>query len=285
MTLELQLKQAYLRKHPIDATRCIEAIPIRSLHKHVGGLDPGGLVPCLDLLPDSRAIAVFELLNIEEQQEALREAPQRLALTLLAGMDESARNKLLDSVPPALRSDLDRLQQYDKDSAGRLLERPYDTIRTDMTVSQALEVLRESGATRLRSLYVVDRDSHLVGKVDMQSMAMAQPGQRLNELLDGLEGTVQVTARRSEVVEKLDEFRVDSLPVVDVEGRLLGVVRYNNLFDAIETEATASMQKMVGASADERALSTAGFAVKRRLPWLHINLLTAFLAAAVVGRW
>ena len=63
----------------------------------------------------------------------------------------------------------------------------------------------------------------------------------------------------------------------------MGVVRYQRLFDAIESVATAGMQKMVGASADERALSTAMFSVKRRLPWLHINLLTAFLAAAVVG--
>jgi magnesium transporter len=152
-----------------------------------------------------------------------------------------------------------------------------------MTISAALDVLRRSGTRRARSLYVVDRDNKLVGKVDMQSMAMAKRDQRLGDMLEPLEGTVLATAPRSEVVEQLERYRVDSLPVVDVEGRLMGVVRYNRLFDAIESVATADMQRMVGASADERALSSPMFSVKRRLPWLHINLLTAFLAAAVVG--
>ena len=71
--------------------------------------------------------------------------------------------------------------------------------------------------------------------------------------------------------------------MVDHDYKLLGIIRYGNLFQAAEEAATAGIQRMVGVSADERALSTPLFAVKRRLVWLHINLLTAFLAAAVVG--
>ena len=88
--------------------------------------------------------------------------------------------------------------------------------------------------------------------------------------------------QREQIVELLDRHRVDSLPIVDSKRRLLGVVRYASLFQAIEEVATAGLQKMVG-NADEQALSSAGTAVRKRLPWLHINLLTAFLAAAVVG--
>src|SRR5690606_3773691 len=80
-----------------------------------------------------------------------------------------------------------------------------------------------------------------------------------------------------------DRTRLDSVPVVDLEGRLTGVVRYRALFRTIEQVATADLQKMMGVSADERALSGPGFAVRRRLPWLHVNLVTAFLAASVVG--
>ncbi len=91
------------------------------------------------------------------------------------------------------------------------------------------------------------------------------------------------TAPRKEMAEQLENYQVDSLPVVDVDDRLLGIVRYQRLFDVIEAEVSADIQRMVGVSVDERALSPALFAVQRRLPWLHINLLTAFLAAAVVG--
>ncbi len=186
-------------------------------------------------------------------------------------------------LPKSVRTDLERLQHFDEDSAGRLLDRPYDTIRSDMTVKQTLEVLRSSGARRTRTVYVVDRGNRLVGRVDMQAMATADSEQPLHELLEDVAASVLATAPRSEVVELLDQHRVDSLPVVDVGGRLLGVVRYQALFETIEAVATEKMQKMVGVSADERALSTPAFSVRRRLPWLHINLLTAFLAAAVVG--
>jgi magnesium transporter len=71
--------------------------------------------------------------------------------------------------------------------------------------------------------------------------------------------------------------------VVDVDGRLVGVIRAATLLAVAQEEAGASLQTMVGASRDERALSPVSFAVKKRLPWLQVNLVTAFLAAAVVG--
>jgi magnesium transporter len=84
-------------------------------------------------------------------------------------------------------------------------------------------------------------------------------------------------------MERLADTRVASLPVLDAEGRLVGVIRAATLVSVAQEEAGADMQAMVGASRDERALSTVSFAVRKRLPWLHINLVTAFLAAAVVG--
>jgi magnesium transporter len=283
VSLGLKLKEAYLRDRPADAARSLEAMSDKDLQRSLAGMTPRALVTSLEMLADSRAASVFKLLDVGQRQGVLQEASPRLALVLLAGMTSANRDTLLESMPGTVQEDLNRLQQFDEGSAGRLMDRPYDTIRSDMTVAQALDVLRLSGTRRSRSLYVVDRNNRLVGRADMQAMAMAAPEQRLQELLEPPAGGVLPTAPRKEIVEQLDTFRVDSLPVVDLDGRLMGVVRYQRLFDAIESQAIAGMQTMVGASADERALSTAMFSVRRRLPWLHINLLTAFLAAAVVG--
>ncbi|MCZ7655719.1 MAG: hypothetical protein M5R42_17875 [Rhodocyclaceae bacterium] len=94
---------------------------------------------------------------------------------------------------------------------------------------------------------------------------------------------MQDTAPREDVVEKMQQDAVTDLPVVDYDGRLLGVIRQAKLASAVQQETTLDIQTMVGASRDERALSPATFAVGKRLPWLQINLLTAFLAASVVG--
>lgn len=283
MTLQGVLKESYLREQPADAARCLEVMPGEELRSHLRDISPAALIGCMDYLSGSRAAAVFVALNSKQQRVVLRDAPPRLALHLLAAMDDAARAKQMARLPKSVRTDLERLQHFDEDSAGRLLDRPYDTIRSDMTVKQTLEVLRSSGARRTRTVYVVDRGNRLVGRVDMQAMATADSEQPLHELLEDVAASVLATAPRSEVVELLDQHRVDSLPVVDVGGRLLGVVRYQALFETIEAVATEKMQKMVGVSADERALSTPAFSVRRRLPWLHINLLTAFLAAAVVA--
>jgi magnesium transporter len=129
----------------------------------------------------------------------------------------------------------------------------------------------------------VDDEGRLSGSVAVQELALAAPNQRLEELTHGAPASVQAMASRDEMVELLTQLGVPTLPVVDVEGRLVGVIRHGALITAAQEEATADIQTMVGASKEERALSKVSFAVRKRLPWLEINLVTAFLAASVVG--
>ena len=283
MTLDRLLRQAYLEDFPVEAAASLEHLPRDELAAEIKGVKAGALVRAFDAMAGPRATDAFSALSPGRQRDFMSAAPTRLALEILRGLGEDDRAALLERLPAAIREDLDRLQRYDPESAGSLLDRPYGTIRSGMTVRQALAVLRDSGARRIRSVYLVDADGRLVGKADMQSMAMANSDERMANLIEPLEGVVLATAPRREIVEELEKYGVDSLPVVDVDGKLLGIVRHQRIFQVIESEATADIQKMVGASEDERALSSPLFAVRRRLPWLHINLLTAFLAAAVVG--
>ncbi len=283
MTVDTALREAYLSEMPAAAARTLETLPDNVLGDELRGLTPGAIVRCLDYVSDGRALQVFAALDGEQQVGVLTAAPPRLALKLLDSLADDESAALLEALPRGIREDLLRLQSFSPDSAGRLLDRPYDTIREDMTVATALQRLRDSGARRMRQVYVVNGDNVLTGKVDMQTMAMASPDELMGDLIEPLEGTVLPTSPRTEIVEQLDRYRVDSLPVVDIDGHLLGIVRHQRLFAAVESVATADIQTMVGASADERALSPPLFSVRRRLPWLHINLLTAFLAAAVVG--
>jgi len=283
MNLNAAIKETYLREQPVAAAKTIEKMPNNELPDALQGLDGKSLAQSLEVLTTSRLEPVFKSLEYQQRVAVLEAASPRLALVLLKQMDEQARLTLLDSLPAGIRADLERLAKFEENTAGRLMDRPFETIRADMNVSQVLGIIRQSGVSRARSFYVVNDENVLVGKVDMQTLALADSKQPLQDLLAGLEGSVLPTAGREEIVEQLDRYRVDSVPVVDVQGRLMGIVRYHRLFEAVESLATADLQKMVGASADERALSPPMFAIKRRLPWLHINLLTAFLAAAVVG--
>ena len=281
--MALALRGAFLTGFPEQAARALEGLPEEELLRELAGVDAPALVPVMEKLSTGRALAVFSMLDEGRRTELLERGSRRLALVWLMALNEAERGEMLGRLSDAAREDLSRLVDFDENSAGRLMDRPLDAIHADMTVAEALAVVRRSDFQRLRSVFVVDDGNRLVGKVPMQALALARPEQRLSELTMLPEGVVAIDAGREEIVEQLETYRVDSVPVVDLEGRLVGVVRYQQLFETIENLATADLQKMVGGSADERALSGAGFAVKKRLPWLHINLLTAFLAASVVG--
>jgi magnesium transporter len=283
VTLELQLKDSYLRSHPAAAARTLEKIADDRLRDILDGLGPEALSSMLERLTASRAATVFAQLAPEQRIAVLGEASPRLAIVLLGGLDPSTRESVLAGLNPSVREDLERLQRFEEGTAGRLMDRPLNVVRDDLTVAEALEVVRQSAMQKARTVFTVDAENSLCGKVDMQTLALADPDQRIRDIQTAPDGAVPSTAKREEIVGQLERFQLDSIPVLDLDGRLMGVVRYQALFKTIETLALADLQTMVGASADERALSLPLYAVKKRLPWLHINLLTAFLAASVVG--
>lgn len=237
----------------------------------------------LERIDPSHLPAIFLSLTQETQIDILETSSVRLALTILRSLDEDDRVNQLSRLDDLPREELGKLLAFSTETSGYYMDRPQSRFETTDTVSNALEKLHKVSQHRTRSIYVVDENNTLTGRVDMQDMAIAKSDALLNTLINPVEGSVNLTSPRKDLLDIFDKYRVDSIPVLDLEDRLLGVIRYASLFQAVEDQASANIQKMVGGSAEERALSTSMFAVKKRLPWLHINLLTAFLAASVVG--
>lgn len=286
MSLTATLHEAFIRRHPGAALRVVDSLKGEELGGVVSAVadhDPVLLLPILDRLPPGRALEVFGLLNAQGQERILLAAGPRLAVSLLGAMSATERAAVLEPLPGSLRRELERLLAFPDDAAGRLMDRAYDVARPWMTAVELRARLRESDLKRVRSVYVVDDDRRLLGRLDMQDLALAGENDIVEGMMQPATGMLQLATPRPDIVLLLEDTRLDALPVVDLDQRLMGVVRYTSLFRAIEAEANVDLQTMVGVSADERGLSPAGFVVRRRLPWLHINLLTAALAAAVVG--
>jgi len=157
------------------------------------------------------------------------------------------------------------------------------TFRADATVKEALSKLRGQRGRPIADVFVVDDDGRLAGALPLQDLAVAEPDMRIESLRLRVPVSVQATTSREEVVEVFERGIGTTIPVVDFDDRPVGVIRNDVLVAAAQQEATADLQKMVGGSTEERALSSAPFAVRKRLPWLYINLATAFLASSVVA--
>jgi magnesium transporter len=201
----------------------------------------------------------------------------------LARFNEATCERLLESIPRQAAKEFRELLTYPEGSAGRLMDPRVHAFRPEVTAGEALDRLRRAIGRRVHDIFVVDDDGRLTGTVSIQALALADNQDRLATLLRPAPAQVSVTAGEDEVAELLETQALVTLPVVDFEGCLVGVLRSRALMDAVEHDATADIQSMVGASKEERALSPVSFAVRKRLPWLQINLVTAFLAAAVVG--
>jgi magnesium transporter len=277
------LTQAFFRGYPRDAARKLESLtPEDAAHTLASQpaalrqrvwveITPPAASHILPLTPDTVAL---ELLM------ALDAGP---CASLISRLDENLREHYLALMNEAQAHELRDLLDYPPDCAGHMMETGVLTFNKTMTVEQAMAQLTQHPAIMRRRLYTLDNELRLHGQVDLVDLVAAQPKQTLVELSRSINVVVSALDPKEEVAEKLQNNTLDILPVVDIHHRLLGIIRGANAIEALKENIAADLQTMVGASADERALSSSLFAVRKRQPWLQINLLTGFLAAFVVG--
>lgn len=277
------LGREFRQRHPQEAARALEQRPLDDLVR-LFEEDPEAAA-LLGQLGTDVATSVLRELSDGAARRALLSIEVTRAAPILARLDPPERDARLALLDRRAAEELRELMIYPPDSAGALMDPRVTVFRLGATVGEALARLRLLPQRELGSVYVVDREDRLVGAIPLGELAVARPEQRLDQLAPAAPASATAFATREEIVEFLGQRRLASLPVVDTENRLLGVIRYQALIAAAEREASADITTMVGVSKEERALSPIRFSVRQRLPWLEINLLTAFLAAFVVGQF
>ena len=278
------LESRYLRDYPREAARKLEALPAEQAARAIEAQPPHLVVPVWEQLATDVQERLIERLPEAIVARLLAEMDPPLAAELLLTADAADRARWISLMEPAAAKLVERHMAYAPDAAGRLMDPRVSTFRAEMTAAEALQRLKGFKKNRaLRELFLVDDDSRLVGRVDIQDIATAPPDERLQRIARPVAAAVLDAAPRQEVVEKIEQFGVPALPVVNISGRLVGVIHQSALVAALQEAASLDIQTRVGVSRDERALSRVSFAVVKRLPWLQINLATAFLAASVVG--
>ncbi len=281
--IERQLEHEFFSRHPAAAADALEL------------LDTADQVAILERQPVARTPAVWERVSPDTGRRLLQQLPPGAAVEamqgldpcrlarLLAAFDEDERDDLLALAGERAAKEVRSLLQYPPDRAGAMMDARVQLFRQSLSVADVVARLRQDHRPGRTGCFVVDSDNRLSGWVDMQEIALADPGMQIGSLVQPVAATVGPMATSEEVGEFLEKHPLADLAVADSDGQLLGVIRHASIVEAELEQASLGIQTMVGVSRDERATSTAAFAVRKRLPWLEINLVTAFLAAAVVG--
>ena len=263
--------------------------------KYLEKLDEENLQQILEKLPVGIAIKIWERLSpvtaahsiTHIKKSAAKAVMERIdpnrGAAILSTLDSKDSEEMLNMIDAGIRTELERALSFPPDSAGTTMGTKLFFYTPDMTVGDALQNLKRQRRPSVRVLFLVNYDRVLTAQVDIQDIALANAQNKLGDLSRPVRAFVEATTTRQEMADIFEKHRVTELPVVDINGHLIGIVRHHTLINVAMEETSADIQTMVGVSKDERALSNASFAVRKRLPWLQINLATAFLAAAVVG--
>jgi magnesium transporter len=232
------------------------------------------------------AVALLARLNSSQIAALFAELPHEDAADLAGALPAAKRRDVLNALPQSVATGVRELLRYDEDTAGGIMTPRFIALREEITVAQAQEVLRSRRHEPLDDvtyLYVTDAERRLVGIVSLRDLVFRRPERRVSEIMNREVKSVRAEADQEELAREFEHYHYLGLPVVDADGRLVGIVKASEILQVARQEATEDMQLMVGLSGEERALTPWYRSVRRRLPWLYVNLATAFAAAAVVG--
>jgi magnesium transporter len=258
-------------------------------------------------LPPEQQQEILPLLNPENSADILEDLEDEEVLDIANRMETDRLVEIVDEMEPDEAADLlgdisaeqaeEVLQQIDESEDIRyLLEHPDETaggvmtaldvhIRQDMTVEEAIDHLRQLSpdSEEIYYLFVEDKFSHLVGVVSLRQLVVAKAGTLIRNIMDPNPIYIPVGADQEEAARLMQRYDLLALPVIDENRLLVGMITYDDLLDVLEDEATEDIYRLGGVPKEQPADVPLSSAMKTRLPWLVLNLITALLSATVLS--
>jgi magnesium transporter len=206
------------------------------------------------------------------------------AADLLDTLDDERRQAVLALLGAAQGAKLESLLEGEEETAGSLMNTDFVALDEEVTVADAIESIRHY--PRKESffyVYCIDAEGHLVGVLSLRSLILADPATHLKSIMVQTVVRTQIDSAPEEVAQLVSKYDLLSVPVVDLQNLLVGVVTVDDIIDVIQEQAEEDLLHLAGVDISERVTSGARESFRLRFPWLAINLATAFLASWVVS--
>jgi magnesium transporter len=275
------------KQHPADLAQIFSELPDKDreaafslLAERNGRL---AMEAISELGPEAGA-ALLSTRSAEEIAKLAQEIPSDDAAALIDYLPEELSLAVLDLMRPKESGVVENLLEYDERTAGRIMNPTVFALNEDISVGEAITELQNNRDVEMVFyLYVVDDRKHLVGVVSLRRLLLVSPETPLKRIMTADLVSARVDTDQEEVARQVAAYNLLAIPVVDEENKLVGIITVDDVIDVIKDEATEDIYRLAGVAGDERAFTPAGESLRKRLPWLGVNLATAFLAAAVVA--
>lgn len=275
------------KQHPADLAQIFSGLPDKErdaafslLAERNGRL---AMEAASELGPEVGAVLLSKRAP-EEIARLAQEMPSDDAAALIDHLPEELSGAVLNLMRPKESGVVENLLEYQEQTAGRIMNPYVFALSEDMTVGEAITALQTNREVEMVFyLYVVDERRHLVGVTSLRRLLLVAPDTPLKRIMTADLISARVDTDQEEVARQVASYNLLAIPVVDEENKLVGVITVDDVIDVIKDEATEDIYRLAGVAGDERAFTPAGESLRKRLPWLGVNLVTAFLAASVVA--
>jgi len=276
------------KQHPADLAQLFSELTEKDRHSSFSLLVERNSRLAMEALSELGPEAGAALLadrSADEIVKLMQELPSDDAAAIISYLPEELSTAVLEQIHkrPA-GADVGDLLEYAEKTAGRIMNPKVFALSEDMTAGEAITALQGSRDVEMVFyLYVIDVRRHLVGVVSLRRLLLVSPPTPLKRIMTTDLISARADMDQEEVARMVASYNLLAIPVVDEENKLVGVITVDDVIDVIKDEATEDVYRLAGVSSDDRVFSTALESLRKRLPWLLVNLVTAFLAALVVA--
>ena len=253
------------------------------------------------LLPKELAADTFVEMEADSQEmlikgfsdAELKEVVDELyvddAVDIVEEMPANVVKRILKQADPEMRKMINDILNYPKDSAGSIMTTEYVSLRPAMTVSEAIKHIRRTGVDKetIYTCYVSSSNRMLIGQISLRTLLLSDEDDVIRDIMEQNPIYVTTTDDQEDVARTLSKYDFVAVPVVDQEGRLVGIVTVDDAIDVMTEEATEDIEKMNAIlPSDKKYLQTSSFELwKARIPWLLILMLSATITEGIIGRF
>ena len=283
------LRAALLEENEVDIAEFLEELP------------QDKIVVVFRALPKEMAAEVFSNLEADTQQVIIQSATDQEvsaiveelyvddAVDMLEELPANVVKRVLKAARPDTRKLINQFLNYPDNSVGSIMTAEFTDLKQSMTVSQAIAHIRRTGenSESVYTCYVTDAGRRLEGVLTIKELLLAQDEQLIADLMETDVITAETTEDQEEAVARMMKYDFISLPVVDKEGRLVGIVTVDDVMDVMEEEATEDFEKMAAMAPSEKPyLKTSAFTLaKHRIVWLLVLMISGMITGGILGQY
>ncbi|OCL27528.1 magnesium transporter [Orenia metallireducens] len=271
--------------HPIDLAETITDLNDDELLQFYKRVDTELMAEVLEQAEDDFQARFLRLLDIKDIISIFNYMATDDITDIIGNLTFAESKKILNMMKEEDSGAIRKLLGYDEESAGGLMTTEFIALKESLTTIEALTKIKRISPTTevIRSIFVLDDSKKLVGVADLRDILVAKEETLLRDIANTNVISVTPDIDQEEVALLVAKYDLTAIPVISRKGIMLGIITVDDIIDVIEEENTEDILKLGGVSEEERIDSSLMISIRRRLPWLLINLVTAFLAAYTVG--